>query len=173
MNIFRQSVVYLGALVVIGALAGCGAAPDEDSSLRTALSSSDEGSGSVDDSNPEPSACRVLEDGTCSGGKGRCCAVEASRFDFEAQCWRPAGPSLRAADAALGYGTLVCMPSREDAPGCRVVGATLCKARMLADAKPEVIRTSFLRVGEGEFLPCEAPDFADFGLDDLPGDVCP
>lgn len=160
------------------ALAGCGTAPDEDTKLKASRSSSDEDSGSPEGSNPEPpAACTVLEDGTCSGGKERCCQIEGSRFDFEARCWRPAGPSRNANHAAVAWGTLTCVPIAEGSDGCREYGATVCIARMLPDGELEVVRTSAAWLGE-DWLPCEAPAWADFELNDLPSydsgrDVCP
>lgn len=177
MRAFR-TLVCLKAIAGIALITACGAAPNDETSATTTVSSSDEDSGSPDGSNPEPPACTVLEDGTCSGGdKTRCCSVEGARFDFEARCWRPAGPSRSAAHAAVGNGTLTCVPIAEGSGGCREYGATVCIARVLPDGELEVIRTSNVWVGEG-WLTCEDPVFADFKLNDLPRNdsgrnVCP
>lgn len=171
MQAFLRNLVGLGAVGAAALLAACGTAPHEETSANTTISSPDEDSGSSDGSNLEPPACTVLEDGTCSGGKERCCQVEASRFDFEAQCWRPAGPS---SNVVPGYGTLACIPSSNDAPGCRTVFTTVCKTRMLPDGELDVIRTPiYMWKGDDEWLACEATEFADFDLTALPDDVCP
>lgn len=172
MQVIRRALAGLGPIGLIALLSHCGTASPEETNPRVTLSSVNDWPTSPEASNPEsPAACTLLENGACSGEDEQCCRIEASRFDFEANCWRPAG---RSPNLAHGYGTLTCVPIDENGSGCRTRGAIVCYARMLEDDKPEVVRTSFIWKGApDDYLPCNAPAFADFGLNALPSDICP